>query len=162
MQTNECQYLPLVAAVLNFGFDGPAPLFPCLDIHPKVLTTSIFDKLSIITSVHVSRPSDIMSFYDFVIYCLYSIIYLCQPCQPISQHHIHVRACARGNFVYRFLTLYFGFVKNRADRADTLNTSADLWADRMADGWLTWADAAQFDKLAVKVSGSFRWVAVYG
>ena len=80
----------------------------------------IFNKLSTIRQPSVSPPSAQMSFYKFVIYCLYSIIFLCQPCQPIFQHYIHVRvrACARGNFVYRFLILYFEFVRNRADRAD--------------------------------------------
>jgi len=117
------------AASSNFGFVGPAPLFPRLNILPQVL-------IQVITSAHVSPRSAQMSFYKFIRYCLYRIIYLRQPGQPIFQQHIHVRACAcvRGISIS---DIYFEFVRKWSDRADAFNARAVRRADRRADRGLT-------------------------
>lgn len=116
----------------------PAPHPPRLNTPFQVLIPAIFDKLSFICQTGVRPVSALMSFYKFVIYCLYSVIYSRQPCQPIFQHytHVRVRACARGKFVFEY---YLEFVRNRSDRSD-ISILAMVAACHMADGWLTWAD----------------------
>jgi hypothetical protein len=138
-----CAAAPFVECLFKYFFSPrPAPRRPWLNNRPKVLMPAIFSKLESIPSGHVRGPSGQMSFYKFVTYCLYMIIFLRQGRQGILPQHIHVRvrACARGNFVYRFLTLYFEFVRKYPDVPDALNASADLRPDGTPDGPLTCPD----------------------
>lgn len=142
MSINDHQDIFLAGAAISFEPMGPAPLFPRLDTPSQISISTVFFKFCSFCQPCVSPMSAQMSFYKFVIYCLYYAIFLCQPCQPISQHYIHVRACAcaRGNSVYRFLTLYFEFVRKWADRADAPNARADVGLTELpfwADGPLT-------------------------
>ena len=92
MLMNEYQDLPLAAGASIFGFVGPIPLFP------QVNTTSQV-KIQARRQPSVSHPSAQRSFYKFVTYLLYYIIFLRQTSQPISLQHIHVCACARARYV---------------------------------------------------------------
>lgn len=139
-----CAVAPFFKWLFKYCFSpSPAPRRPWLNNHPKVLIPAIFSKLESIPSARVKPASDQMSFYKFVSYCLYIIIFLRQTRQPSLQQYIHVRACARGIFLYLFLTLYFEFVRKWSDVSDALNTSADRGLTELpfqSDAPLTRAD----------------------
>ncbi len=135
MSINDYQDIFPVGDDTSFGPMGPAPLFPRLNTPSQISISTVFFKFCSLCQPYVSPMSAHMSFYEFVMYCLYYVIFLCQPCQPISQHYIHVRACAcaRGNFVYGILRIYFEFVRKWSDRADAPSARAICWSDIWAD-----------------------------
>ena len=139
------KYRPCAAAPFSeclfkcFLSPGPAPLCPQVNHHPKVLIPAIFNEIRIIRQSSVSLKSALMSLNEFLIYCLYMIIYFRHTRQGILPQHIHVRACAcaRGIFVS---DIYFKFVRKQSDQTDALNASADLRADGTPDAPLTYPD----------------------
>jgi len=143
---------PHINFAFNIFFVCPAPLFPWLIIHPKVIIPAI-------PSARVSLASAYPSFCKFVIYCFLMLFFLRQTRQTNFPQYIHVCACARGILFYLFLTLYFEFVRKWSDVSDAFNAGADRGLTEspfQSDASLTRADANLISDIAGEVGGSFQ------